>query len=121
MKLIYFLACLLISSTCFANSTIDVTPKSCVIQQGWCETQLTIKWRVNTVEAVCIEAVEIDYSYCVNNNQTLSTSLNIKTNSDVTFILKNAKTKQALAKSTLKVFVSEYKQRRRQRHAWSVI
>lgn len=117
----YPLIFLTLSPWCFAEDNISVTPSSCVVKKGWCEIEINLSWQVSAKQSVCIESVEIDYEYCVSSGEQITTQIGVKAKKDLTFSLRNANTQQVLATTTLKVFVTEYKKRRRQRHAWSVI
>lgn len=106
------------------GAQIQISPRLCISSQEApeCKLTLTIKWQVNSAEAVCVLS---DYpslpKYCPESNQSNTLSLDVVASKDIQFMLVNRQTNQPLGGVKFKVMpTSEPKARRRYRNPWSL-
>lgn len=104
-----------------AETKISITPQSCMAKSGWCETELQITWQMSEESSVCIKIEQHKKHYCFDKGQAHSLRVPVKIEGPIEIVLLHGTSEQVLATEVLNVFVSEYKKRKRQRHAWSII
>jgi len=112
----------IISSNVYATDVVmSISPESCMVEKGWCNTALEINWQLNNAKAVCLKIEGKAENICFDKRLTNSTVIQIKIKRPIKVQLLTASSHHVLASSTLNVFIQEYQKRSRQRHAWSVI
>ena len=113
---------LVFSCESFSADRVEVTPESCVKTNDVCETKLDINWQTENEIAVCIRiANQQNQVTCFEQASVKHYQTFVNTQRTLVVELLDADTRQMLARTKLNVFVSEYKKRKRKRHAWSVI
>ncbi|MBT1443611.1 DUF3019 domain-containing protein [Shewanella sp. JM162201] len=104
------------------EEALTLSPSLCLVSpdSSRCDIQVTLSW--STPQPVCIE-LELDelHRWCITEPTQKSLALNISTESDVHFVMRDPTTNQQLAEAVLRVKpLSEPQTRRRFRNPWSI-
>ncbi|MCH4294814.1 DUF3019 domain-containing protein [Shewanella sp. 3B26] len=104
------------------SSSLELTPSLCLFnpQSERCDIRVTLTWL--SQQPVCIE-VDLPQlqRWCIKDEQQDSLTLDISTDKDVHFVMRDQQSNQPLADAVLRVKpLSEPQTRRRFRNPWSI-
>ncbi|WP_372873203.1 DUF3019 domain-containing protein [Shewanella sp.] len=104
------------------RGTLDLTPSLCLFspESGTCEIQVTLSWY--SEQPVCIEVdLPTLQRWCMEDPAQDSLTLDISTDKDVRFVMRDQQSNHPLADAVLRVKpLSEPQTRRRFRNPWSI-
>lgn len=105
-----------------SSKPFEVTPSLCLTDKasGRCDIRVTLTWYAD--DPVCIEVNLPDLPrWCIRDESQDSLTLDISTDKDLHFVMRDEKSNQPLADAVLKVKpLSEPQTRRRFRNPWSI-
>ncbi|MCL2918989.1 DUF3019 domain-containing protein [Shewanella litorisediminis] len=105
-----------------SSKPFEVTPSLCLTDKasGRCDIRVTLTWY--TDDPVCIEVNLPDLPrWCISDDSQDSLTLDISTDKDLHFVMRDEKSNQPLADAVLEVKpLSEPQTRRRFRNPWSI-
>lgn len=104
------------------SDKLELSPSLCLFNQDTerCDIRVTLSWPGK--QPVCIE-VDLPQlqRWCIEDEQQDSLTLDISTDKDVHFVMRDPQSNQALADAVLRVKpLSEPQTRRRFRNPWSI-
>lgn len=104
-----------------SDALLSITPESCMAKDGMCNTKLEVSWKLIKPQDVCIVIDFPAKKYCFNNSKERKKTVILKVNKPVKVYLVTSKENEVIASARMNVLMREFKARKRQRHAWSIL